>query len=141
MGKMNVKGGTPSGWASLCTTCTWAHIVSGFRESELVVICSEVVPNFTLPFKVKECTKYLDRNRPSYDAMTKLAIDVEPCSSLKPVGFRAKVEVVKEEEVEASSNRQNFAGGVDDGYFSAGRAPLANSGGRGFDSRRGRKFM
>ena len=101
MGKMNVKGGTPSGWASLCTTCTWAHIISGFRESELVVICTEVVPNFTLPFKVKECTKYLDRNRPSYDAMTKLAIDVEPCSSLKPVGFRAKVELVKEEEVEA----------------------------------------
>lgn len=101
MGKMNVKGGTPSVWASLCTTCTWAHIVSGFRESELVVICTEVVPNLTLPFKVKECTKYLDRNRPSYDAMTKLAIDVEPCSSLKPVGFRAKVGLVKEEEVEA----------------------------------------
>jgi hypothetical protein len=53
-----------------------------------------------LPFKVKECTKYLDRNRPSYDAMTKLAIHVEPCSSLKPVGFRAKVGLVTEEEVE-----------------------------------------
>jgi hypothetical protein len=26
---------------------------------------------------------------------------VEPSSSLKPVGFRAKVEVVKEEELEA----------------------------------------
>jgi hypothetical protein len=33
--------------------------------------------------------------------MTKLAIHVEPSSSLKPVGFRAKVELVKEEEVEA----------------------------------------
>jgi hypothetical protein len=100
MGRMNVKGGTPSGWASLCTTCTWAHIVSGFRESELVVICAEVVPNFTLPFKVKECTKYLDRNRPSYAAMTKLAIHVGPSSTLKPVGFRAKAELVEEEEVE-----------------------------------------
>ena len=78
MGKINMKGGTPSGWASLCTTCTWAHIVSGFRESELVVICTEVNPNLTVPFKVKECTNYLDRNRPSYDAMTKLAIHVEP---------------------------------------------------------------
>ena len=34
-----------------------------------------------------------------------------------------------------------FAGGVDNGYFSAGRAPLKNSGGRGFDPRHGRKFM
>src|ERR1700685_207285 len=101
MGKINVKGGTPNGWASLCTTCAWAHIVSGFRESELVVICTEVNPNFAVPFKVQECTNYLDRNRPSYEAMKKLAIYVEPSSSLKPVGFRAKVAVIDEEEGEA----------------------------------------
>jgi hypothetical protein len=101
VGKINMKGGTPNGWASLCTTCTWAHIVSGFRESELVVICMEVNPNLTVPFKVKDCTNYLDRNRPSYDAMTKLAIHVEPCSSLKPVGFRAKLELVDGKESEA----------------------------------------
>jgi hypothetical protein len=104
MGKINMKGATPNGWASLCTTCTWAHIVWGFRESELVVICAEVNPNFAVAFKVKECTSYLDRNRPSYDAMKKLAIDVEPSSSLKPVGFRAKLELVKEEEVETAHN-------------------------------------
>jgi hypothetical protein len=56
-----------------------------------------VNPNFPVPFKVHECTNYLDRNRPSYDAMTKLAIDAEPCSSLKPVGFRAKLELVEDE--------------------------------------------
>ncbi|MGA3224879.1 MAG: hypothetical protein ABSC65_14025 [Acidobacteriaceae bacterium] len=100
MSKINIKGGTPSGWASLCTTCSWAHILSGFRESELLVICTEVNPNFTVPFKVQECTNYLDRNRPSYDAMTKLAIHVEPCSSLKPVGFRAKLALGEEDEVE-----------------------------------------
>jgi hypothetical protein len=100
MSKINMKGGTPNGWASLCTTCTWAHIVSGFRESELVVICKEVNPNFLVPFKVQECTDYLDRNRPSYDAMAKLAIHVEPSSSLKPVGFRAKLEVVADKEEE-----------------------------------------
>jgi hypothetical protein len=97
MGKNNMKGGTPGRWSSLCTTCTWAHIVSGFRESELVVICTEVQPNFSVPFLVHECSSYLDRNRPSYDAMTKLAIHVEPSSSLKPVGFRAKLELVEKE--------------------------------------------
>ncbi len=50
MGKIKVKGGTPNGWASLCTTCAWAHIVSGFRESELVVICTEVNPKTLLSF-------------------------------------------------------------------------------------------
>jgi biotin synthase-related radical SAM superfamily protein len=101
MGKINIKGGTPRGWTSLCTTCSWAHIVTGFRESELVVICTEVNPNFAVPFKVQECTNYLDRNRPSYDAMAKLAIHVEPNSSLKPVGFRAKVALIEEKELEA----------------------------------------
>ena len=101
MGKINIKGGTPCGWASLCATCTWAHIVSGFRESELVVICTGVNPNFAVPFKVQECSKHLDRNRPDYNAMTRLAIHVEPCNSLKPVGFRAKLEVIDEQEAEA----------------------------------------
>jgi hypothetical protein len=41
---------------------------------------------FCFAFKVEDCTNYLDRNHPSYDAMAKLAIDVEPCSSLKPLG-------------------------------------------------------
>ena len=95
------EGWNSEWWASLCATCAWAHIVSGFRESGLVVICTEVHPNFPVPFKVQECTNYLDRNRPNYDAMTKLAIDVEPSSSLKPVGFRAKLEIVEEKEVEA----------------------------------------
>jgi hypothetical protein len=98
MSKINMKGGTPNTWSSLCSSCAWAHVVAGFRESELVVICTEVHPNFCVPFKVKECTSYLDRNRPNYDAMTKLAIHVEPSSSLKPVGFRAKIAVEAEEE-------------------------------------------
>jgi hypothetical protein len=108
MGKINMKGGTPNKWDSLCTTCSSAHIVSGFRESELVVICTEVHPNIPVSFKVRECTGYLDRNRPDYDAMQKLAIDVEPCTSLKPVGFRAKLELVEEEAVRRRLTEPTF---------------------------------
>jgi hypothetical protein len=64
--------------------------MTGYRESELVVVCTEVHPNVTVPFKVRECTSYLDKNRPDYDQMEKLAIEVLPLSSGKPVGFRAK---------------------------------------------------
>jgi hypothetical protein len=102
MGKINMKGGTPNVWASLCNSCTWAHIFTGFRESEMVVICTETNPNIPVVFKVQECTNYLDRNRPNYDAMAKLAIHVEPSSSLKPIGFRTKAGVI-EDETEAAS--------------------------------------
>ena len=98
MSKINMKGGTPSGWASLCDSCAWSHIVKGFRESELVVICTDVSPNIPVPFKVQDCSDYLDRNRPSYDAMTKLAIKVEPSRSLTPLGFGAAT--VEDEDFE-----------------------------------------
>jgi uncharacterized cysteine cluster protein YcgN (CxxCxxCC family) len=100
MSKINMKGATPNSWNSLCNSCSQAHIVTGFRESELVVICTHIYPSFVVPFKVQECTSYLDRNRPDYNTMTKLAIHVEPASTLKPVGFRTKVTVIDEDETE-----------------------------------------
>jgi len=88
MGKVNMKGATPQGWVSLCGTCAWAHVVAGYRESEMVVVCTDVSPNVTVPFKVRECSGYLDKNRPTYNQMQRLAIDVLPASSAKPVGFK-----------------------------------------------------
>jgi hypothetical protein len=98
MGKVYVKDGTPMGSTSLCRTCRWAHIMTGYRESEMAVFCTEVSPNFAVPFKVNTCTGYLDRNRPDWDQMEKLAIDVLPASSAKALGFRAKKSVAAEED-------------------------------------------
>ncbi len=61
--------------------------MTGFRESELVMICTEVHPNLRLPFPVYDCTGYHDKNRPDYNQMQKLAIDVVP-GPLKNLGFK-----------------------------------------------------
>ena len=90
MGKANVKGGTPAGCGSLCRTCSHAHILSGYRESEMMVVCQATYPEFPVPFVVRECTGYNDRNRPDWDQMEKLAIQVAPVSFAKKVGFRAE---------------------------------------------------
>lgn len=87
MSRPYIKNGTPVGNESLCRTCTSAHIVTGYRESELITICDDVHPNLVLPFPVYECTGYYDKNRPSWEQMEKLAIDVVP-GPLKPVGFK-----------------------------------------------------
>jgi hypothetical protein len=102
MGKINIKNGTPLGWASLCTTCSWAHMVTGFRESELLIVCTDTNPNVAIPFKVQSCSCYLDKNRPNYDQMEKLAIDILPVSSAKAVGFRPRVAVVEDEAIEVA---------------------------------------
>ena len=90
MSKTYVKGGTPVGSVSLCRTCTGAHIMRGYRESELITMCNDVSPNIVVPFTIYECSGYYDKNRPSWDQMEKLAIDVTP-APMKPVGFKTGV--------------------------------------------------
>ncbi len=87
MGKPYIKGGTPVGSTSLCRTCSYAHIMTGYRESESVTICNDVSPNIVVPFTMYECSGYYDKNRPSWKQMEDLAIDVTP-APMKPVGFK-----------------------------------------------------
>ena len=88
MGKTIVKNGTPVGNAHLCRSCTSGQFTVGYRESEVLVICTNSAPARLVPFPVYECTGYWDRNRPGYDEMNKLALDFSE-SRRKPVtGFR-----------------------------------------------------
>jgi hypothetical protein len=87
MGKAFVKGGTPVGSESLCRTCSYAHIMTGYRESELVTMCNEVHPNIVVPFVIYECTGYYDKQKPTWEQMKKFALDISAGVS-KPVGFK-----------------------------------------------------
>jgi hypothetical protein len=63
-------------------------------------------PPLKVPFKVYECSCYLDRNRPSWKQMTDLAIDILPLTSAKPAGFRTQADGQpegEEEEAEAAT--------------------------------------
>ena len=98
MSRPYIKGGTPTGSQPLCRTCTSAHIMTGYRESEQIIICTDVNPNVVLPFVIHECTGYYDKNRPDWEQMQKLAIDVRPSSTLKPVGFKTGIGFATERE-------------------------------------------
>ncbi len=84
-----VRNGTPNDAQSKCASCVHAHILRGFRESEEMAFCTVPFgPPLKVPFKVYECSSYLDRNRPTWKEMKDLAIDLLPLSSSKPAGFR-----------------------------------------------------
>jgi uncharacterized CHY-type Zn-finger protein len=53
-----------SGSESLCGTCTSALVLSGYRKSKQMTVCTYVHPNIVLPFKVNSCSGYYDRSRP-----------------------------------------------------------------------------
>jgi len=88
MSKLYIKNGTPIGNESLCRTCSYAQIITGYRESELITICTDVHPNLRLAFAVHKCSSYYDKYRPTWKQMEDLAIDVTP-APLKPVGFKS----------------------------------------------------
>lgn len=107
MGKINVKNGTPVGDAHLCKRCTWGQIVSGYRESDLLVICTNVSPNLVVPFTVLDCSEFSDRNRPTFEQMNRLAIRVNSARlSARTRGFQAVTRIqpvrVDDDEDEAA---------------------------------------
>jgi hypothetical protein len=98
MGKVYVKNGTPVEKETLCRTCANAQIMEGYRESELIVLRGAPYRELMIPFKIRDCSAYGDKNKPSWEQMEKLAINVVTATSFsKPVGFCAH-EAVREEE-------------------------------------------
>jgi hypothetical protein len=53
-------------------------------------MCTYVDPSIALPFTVYTCSGFYDRNRPTWQQMGELAIDVTP-APFKPVGFKLGV--------------------------------------------------
>lgn len=43
---------------SLCTGCTYAHIVQGHEPGEVLTFCGYAYPQREVPFPVRECTDY-----------------------------------------------------------------------------------
>jgi hypothetical protein len=71
---------------SLCRACYWAHIQTGFRESEEAVYCCFSTLR-RLPFKVADCTDFSNRNVPTRDHMEKLALIIPTRPASKRTGF------------------------------------------------------
>ena len=114
MSKLKVKNGTPVGNVHLCRNCSHGQFTTGYRESDVLVICTNSSPARLVPFPVHECTDFWDRNRPGYVEMTKLALNFSDGRRKAIAGFRnsgfARIPVVAEDgredvEDEAAINR------------------------------------
>jgi hypothetical protein len=87
---------------SRCDSCRHAHIFAGYRESEAVAYCTYVYDQaIPVPFKVRECSSYLDKGQPTWKQMEDLALPIRETTTAKHTGFRPPnttvVEVVAED--------------------------------------------
>jgi hypothetical protein len=74
---------------SRCDSCKHAHIFAGYRESETIAYCTYVFDQaIPVPFKVRDCSSYADKNRPTYEQMEDLALPIRETTSAKTTGFR-----------------------------------------------------
>ncbi len=80
--------------------------MTGYRDSDLLVICTRTDPNFNVPFTMYECSEFSDRNQPTWEQMKTLAIKVNPgrVVSARTRGFYAvtSVKPQRDDEDEAA---------------------------------------
>lgn len=81
-----VRNGTPIDGPSLCETCTNARIVRGYRLGEEAMFCTAGDPDRSVPFRVRECNSYIDKNRQNLYEMEKIAMTITP-RDRKRTGF------------------------------------------------------
>jgi hypothetical protein len=87
MSKVNVKNGSLFGKENLCRSCRNGQITTGYRDSDVWVICTNSSPARMVPFPVEECTDFWDRNRPNWDQMEDLAISFSEVRTRPIRGF------------------------------------------------------
>lgn len=82
-----IYGGTPAGNESRCDTCVYSRIIRGYAESEKITICDRLYEPMRVPFKVSECSDYVNKCLPSIEAMEAIAWYIRPKSSDSRAGF------------------------------------------------------
>ena len=82
-----VYGGTPAGTQSRCDTCVYARIIRGYGESEKITICDRIFQPLHIPFKVMECSDYVDRRLPCIEDMEEIAWSLRSKSAGHKAGF------------------------------------------------------
>ena len=87
--RINVRGGTADhGQRLLCETCRWSTVIRGKRLDEEIVECLQLAEvNRRVPFGVRTCSDYIDRNRPTLREMEDIALVLRVGPRRNEIGF------------------------------------------------------
>ncbi|HET9792711.1 MAG TPA: hypothetical protein VFR08_15560 [Candidatus Angelobacter sp.] len=68
-----VYGGTAIGQDSRCDSCVFARVIRGYSESECITLCDRLYEAIRIPFKVRECTDFIDKRLPRIEHLEDIA--------------------------------------------------------------------
>ncbi|HXZ11525.1 MAG TPA: hypothetical protein VEG64_03950 [Candidatus Sulfotelmatobacter sp.] len=95
---IQLKRGTALDGRSLCESCLHAHLVRGFRENEEMVVCQATYPGERIPFRVRECSGFAERQRQTLSQMEKIAWVLTPKGVKRQAGFAANGDQSKDRD-------------------------------------------
>jgi len=87
MSLRKVYGGTPVGQDSRCDSCVYARIIRGYAESEKITLCDRLLEVIRIPFRVMECSDYVDKRLPCIEDLEKMAWLLRSKSAGRRAGF------------------------------------------------------
>ena len=90
------------GQESKCDTCVYAHIIRGYSESEKITLCDRI---FEIPFRVRECSDYLDRRLPCVEDLEDIARTLRSKNAGKTAGV---VPVIESKEATEESEQDEL---------------------------------
>ena len=93
-----IKNGAPVNGPSLCETCSRGFIARGYGETELVVVCQALWPERRMRFRVRACTAYVEKNKPTFKEMEDIAIVLDRSDLKRDAGFVRGEDVGKADE-------------------------------------------
>ncbi len=82
-----VYGGTAIGQDSRCDSCVYARVIRGYSESERITLCDRLYEAIRVPFKVRECSDYIDKRLPRIEYLEDIAWVIRSKSAGHRAGF------------------------------------------------------
>jgi hypothetical protein len=95
-----VYAGTAVGQASQCDTCVYARIIRGYSESEKITLCDRIFQAIHIPFRVRECSDYVDKRLPCIEDLEEIGWLLRSKSAGKSAGFVSVAEAQSEQDNE-----------------------------------------
>jgi hypothetical protein len=82
----------------------YARIIRGYSESEKITLCDRIFQAIHIPFRVRECSDYLDKRLPCVEDLEDIAWVLRSKSAGKRAGFIGITQPEEPSEVDGSSN-------------------------------------
>jgi len=79
--------------SSLCESCSRAHVAKGFGSTEVIVICDALYRDHPVPFPIRQCTHFLDKNRRDLEEMEEIAWILHTPGAKRKTGFTADAQI------------------------------------------------